>query len=214
MAQILPFARKPEMAADASPATPLADASAPDDVAWSQWMRQAQAGDRVAYERVLQAIVPYLAAIARRHLAHSDAVDDAVQDILLIVHSVRHTYEPERPLRPWLATIARRHCIDLERRRLRRLRHEHGDDEAVLTQAAGDPMPDDALDRLQASADVRRAVAALPPRQRAALELMKLRELSAREASASSGLSVSALKVACHRALKSLGRKLREPSHD
>jgi RNA polymerase sigma-70 factor (ECF subfamily) len=214
MAQILSFPRKPEMVADAFPAAPQADASAPGDAAWSLWMRQGQAGDRVAYERLLQAIVPYLSAIARRHLGHPDAVDDAVQDILLIVHSVRHTYEPDRPLKPWLLTIARRHCIDLERRRLRRLRHEGGGDEAIAAQADSDPSPEDALGRQQASAGMRRAVAELPPRQRTALELMKLRELSAREASASSGLSVSALKVACHRALKSLGRKLREPPHD
>lgn len=214
MAQILPFPRNAEMAAEASPAAPQTDAAASDDAAWSQWMRQAQAGDRVAYERVLQAIVPYLSAIARRMLGHPDAVDDAVQDILLIVHSVRHTYEPERPLKPWLATIARRHCIDLERRRLRRQRHETGDDEAIAARAGHDPSPEDALGRLQDSAGMRRVVAALPPRQRTALELMKLGELSAREASRASGLSVPALKVACHRALKSLGRKLREPSDD
>ncbi len=202
------------MVADAPAAAAPHPDHAADDAAWSQWMRQAQAGDRVAYERLLQAIVPYLSAIARRHLGHADAVEDAVQDILLILHSVRHTYEPDRPLKPWLSTIARRHCIDLERKRLRRLRHESGDDDAVGAQPGTDPTPEDALGRLQDSAGMRRAVAGLPPRQRTALELMKLRELSAREASASSGMSVSALKVACHRALKSLGRKLREPSDD
>lgn len=211
MARILPFPRNAEMATDASPATPRA---ADDDATWSQWMRLAQAGDRAAYERLLRAIVPYLAAIARRHLGHADAVDDAVQDILLILHGVRHTYEPGRPLKPWLSTIARRHCIDLERRRLRRLRHEGGGDETIASQPGHDPTPEDAFGRLQAAAGVREAVSELPPRQRTALELMKLRELSAREASASSGMSVSALKVACHRAIKSLGRRLREPSDD
>jgi len=44
----------------------------------------------------------------------------------------------------------------------------------------------------------------LPPGQRQALELLKLKEMSLKEASAATGLSITALKVATHRALKSL----------
>ena len=31
-----------------------------------------------------------------------------VQEILIVVHDIRHTYAPGRPLKPWLATIATR----------------------------------------------------------------------------------------------------------
>ena len=190
------------------------DARASGDADWSRWMRQAQAGDGVAYQRLLQAVVPYLATIARGLLARPDAVDDAIQDILLIVHGVRHTYEPDRPFKPWLATIARRHCIDLERRRMRRARHEGGDAALLDAQPSGDPTPEDLLQREQSRREVREAVEALPPRQRTALELMKLRELSAREASTQSGLSVAALKVAAHRAVRSLGGRLKDERDD
>jgi RNA polymerase sigma-70 factor, ECF subfamily len=44
----------------------------------------------------------------------------------------------------------------------------------------------------------------LPAGQRTAIELLKLRELSLKEAANVSGMSVSALKVAAHRAIKSL----------
>jgi RNA polymerase sigma-70 factor (ECF subfamily) len=44
----------------------------------------------------------------------------------------------------------------------------------------------------------------LPPRQREALESLKLKEMSLAEASAASGQSVAALKVNTHRALKAL----------
>ena len=96
-------------------AAPQADPS-PDD--WGTWMALAQAGDRQAYQALLQAIGPYLRAIARRLLGHED-VEDAVQEILLVVHGIRHTYQPGRPFKPWLATIASRRCIDLLRRRQR-----------------------------------------------------------------------------------------------
>ena len=48
----------------------------------------------------------------------------------------------------------------------------------------------------------------LPPRQREALEALKLRELTLAEAAAESGQSVGALKVNAHRALKTLRRLL------
>ena len=44
----------------------------------------------------------------------------------------------------------------------------------------------------------------LPPGQRQAVELLRLKEMSLKEASAASGQSVGALKVAMHRAGKSL----------
>ena len=46
--------------------------------------------------------------------------EDMVQEILIVVHDIRHTYEPGRPLKPWLATIATRRCIDHLRQRMRR----------------------------------------------------------------------------------------------
>jgi RNA polymerase sigma-70 factor (ECF subfamily) len=44
----------------------------------------------------------------------------------------------------------------------------------------------------------------LPPRQREALEALKLKQMSLAEAAAVSGQSVGALKVNTHRALKAL----------
>src|SRR5438046_2163255 len=43
-------------------------------------------------------------------------VEDAVQDILLTIHSIRQTYDPARPFGPWLVTIANRRFVDRLRR--------------------------------------------------------------------------------------------------
>jgi RNA polymerase sigma-70 factor (ECF subfamily) len=48
----------------------------------------------------------------------------------------------------------------------------------------------------------------LTPRQKEALELVKLKEMSLAEASAASGQSVGALKVNVHRAIRRLRRGL------
>ena len=56
------------------------------------------------------------------------------------------------------------------------------------------------------------AIEHLPPDQRQAIRLLKLKEMSLNEAALASGKSVSALKVATHRAIKSLRKLLRQPS--
>jgi RNA polymerase sigma-70 factor (ECF subfamily) len=67
-----------------------------------------------------------------------------------------------------------------------------------MTTTYGDP---DAL---------KEAIADLPAGQRSAIELLKLREMSLKEAAAASGTSVGALKVATHRAMDALRRKLKK----
>jgi RNA polymerase sigma-70 factor (ECF subfamily) len=58
---------------------------------------------------------------------------------------------------------------------------------------------------------LREAVDELPPGQRDAIRLLKLKGLSLKEAAAASGMSIAALKVATHRALKSLRKLLEGP---
>ena len=165
---------------------------------WSILMARAQDGDSVAYRRLLKGIAPYLRALAaRRHREPSDQ-DDAVQDVLLCVHAIRHTYDPARPFGPWLTAIANRRMVDRLRRQGRRNRYEtpltelHG---SVAADAPRLPTDHRALEA---------ALAALPPGQRRAVRLLKLEELSLKEAEAVSGISMASLKVTVHRALKTL----------
>jgi RNA polymerase sigma-70 factor (ECF subfamily) len=63
----------------------------------------------------------------------------------------------------------------------------------------------------QARSDALRvAIAQLPRGQREAIEMLKLRQLSLREASAVTGSSVGALKVATHRAMTTLRALLKK----
>lgn len=176
------------------------------DNTWSALMAAAQDGDRRAYERLLREIVPFLRGVARRRLRGEADVEDAVQDALLTIHQIRHTYDPARPIRPWLGAIAERRALDRVRSLGRR-----GAREEELTDLHHETLPgaatNDGESRLQAR-DVRAAVADLPPGQRQAIELLKLEELSLAEASSRTGQSVTALKVAAHRAILALRRRI------
>jgi RNA polymerase sigma-70 factor (ECF subfamily) len=178
----------------------------PDD--WSALMAAAQAGDRAAYRALLTAIVPYVRVIAAGAFQDRADVEDVVQDVLATLHETRRMFDPSRPFRPWLAAIARRRVVDRLRRDLRRRRRE------VPLAPAHETFADDPANGWEWTGDhaaLRAAVASLPAGQRQAIELMKLRELSLREASSASGQSVTALKVATHRALKRLRRLLAAP---
>jgi RNA polymerase sigma-70 factor (ECF subfamily) len=184
-------------------------AAAQRDHAWSEWMRAAQSGDAAAYERLLRDVLPLVRAMLRRDGSSAADVEDMTQEVLLTVHRVRHTYDPARPFRPWLAAIVTRRRIDGLRRRIRVGRVEVSDDAAHETFA--DPGANEELEAVRAGAEIGELLRALPPRQRAALEALKLRELSLAEAAAESGQSVGALKVNVHRALKALRALLKEP---
>ena len=167
-------------------------------------MRAAHGGDGAAYERLLREIVPLLRRYVRWRRARlsREDVEDVVQDIILSFHLARGTYDPRRPFRPWLLAIARNRVADAERRFMRRAAHE----------TAVDPLPE-TFSRAEANLHgetraelhvMRRAIAGLSGNQKRAIELLKLQELSLKEASAVTGLSVPALKVTVHRAIKAL----------
>ena len=168
---------------------------------WSIYMARAQGGDREAYRRLLEQIAPYLRALAARRMQNRSDLEDAVQDTLVTVHAARHTYDPTRPFGPWLVAIASRRIVDALRRSGR-----SGSRETVLeTEYETFATPE--TNYHEAASDgraLREALETLPPGQRDAIRMLKLEEMSLKEAAAASGMSVAALKVATHRALKNL----------
>ena len=175
-------------------------------------MQSAQDGDMLSYAQLLKEITPLLRYFVRRQRSFLSAedVEDLVQDVLLSLHAVRATYDSERPFLPWLMAIARNRMVDSARRYGRRAAHEVQvenvdvtfSDEAtnIAVEAYGDP---EAL---------RQAIEGLPRGQREAIEMLKLREMSLKEAAAVSGMSIGALKVSVHRAIASLRKALKKES--
>ena len=169
-------------------------------------MQSAQDGDNAAYAELLRLLIPAIARVVRSQCHSGLEVDDVVQDVLLSLHSVRHTYDPSRSFTPWLASIARHRAIDARRRRSRVSRNETAVPEIPETFS-----DDDSKWNMEGQGDpelLRRAITDLPAGQRQAVELLKLKELSLKEAASASGMSIAALKVAVHRGLKTLRLRL------
>lgn len=171
-------------------------------------MRAAQRGDTAAYRELLRTMSPRIRRVVQkqRGFLGPEAVEDLVQDVLLSVHAVRATYDPSRPFLPWLLSIVRHRLADDARRYARGRAHEVTLDDLDVTFATAVTNPDQ--DRAGDLQVMREAIHALPTGQRQAVELLKLQELSLKEAAAATGMSVGALKVATHRAMASLRRTL------
>jgi RNA polymerase sigma-70 factor (ECF subfamily) len=186
------------------------DSPAPDEHL-SRLMARAQQGDSNAYVTLLRAITPRIRQLVRARrgfLGESESVvEDVVQEVLLSVHTVRATYDPARPLMPWLSAIVRHRLADAGRRHVRQGAHEIGVDDLDVTFQA--PAANSREETFGDPDALAQAIQALPPGQRQAVELLKLRELSLKEASALTGMSIGALKIATHRAIASLRRTLR-----
>lgn len=170
-------------------------------------MRAAQNGDGAAYASLLRELTPLLRQRIQRQLRVLKAqdVEDLVQDVLLSLHVVRATYDPQRPFLPWLFGIAHNRIADGARRYARHAAHEVAVEQWPVT------FSDEGANKEESYGDpeaLAQAIRTLPPGQREAIEMVKLRELSLKEAADSSGTSVGALKVAVHRAIKALRRAL------
>lgn len=179
------------------------------ELLWPDMMRRTQEGDSAAYSQLLTEITPVLRRVVANKWRNSQDVEDIVQEILLSVHAVRRTYDPNRPFMPWLMTIAYRRIADTARQRARRNANE------TTVEFMPETFPNDQTKTGQEQSDdrdaVREAMSVLPDGQREAIELLKLKCLSLHEASTISGKSIPSLKVSVHRAMKAmrahLGRK-------
>ena len=154
-------------------------------------MARAQEGDAAAYRALLDDLGPEVLGFLRRWISETFDVDDAYQETFIALHRARHTYQPSRPIEPWLFAIARNVAIDFARRRRARSAHE------VQVATAPERLVEGERDlRVQ----FEQALQRLSPRQRQAFEMLQVEGLSVAEAAARAGTTTGALKVRAHRA--------------
>jgi RNA polymerase sigma-70 factor (ECF subfamily) len=129
--------------------------------------------------------------------------EDLVQETLIAVHTRRATYDPGQPFTAWAYAIARYKLIDALRRGRAHLRAPAEDADALFAA----PEARGGAEAAMAARDLDRVMADLPARTRELIRDVKLQGLSTREAAAKHGMTETAVKVAVHRGLKSLGGK-------
>ena len=167
------------------------------------WLSGMQ-GNSKAYTAALGLIASRLRRFYIRRLQNlPDDVEDLVQETLLALHLQRASYDDSLPVSSWVFSIARHKLVDLWRRRGRK---ESLNDSFDDMDESDHPIADT---EMTAARDLNVLLNKLPEAQQQAILLTKIEGLSMEEASARSGVSVAALKVQVHRALKKLADLVR-----
>jgi RNA polymerase sigma-70 factor, ECF subfamily len=142
-------------------------------------MKRSLNGDKHAYAEILQETSRFLKPFLAKRLSFTNEVDDLLQEILISIHKARHTYDGNRPYKPWVYAIARF-----------RLQDENVTESAISYEYI--------------SGEVEK----LPEKQATILRLMHQEGYTAKEVAEKIGMNESAVKVAAHRAYKILREKL------
>lgn len=179
--------------------TPMSESN--EDIKLAALMVRIQTGEQAAYREFLNGITPAIMGFIRSRIRNAATAEDIYQTVLLNIHRARHTYIPDKPIRPWLYSITRNAVYDYLRKYQSKLSLETftGDkfDFAAAPQSSHEEQ--DILNS---------ALKQLNPSHREAVEMIKLKGLSISQAAEQCGISESAIKVRAHRGYEHLKKIL------
>lgn len=168
-----------------------------------QLMQRSLTGDQPAYALLLQATTRLLRPFLSKRLSIANEVDDLLQEILISVHKARHTYDGNRPYKPWVYAIAKFRLQDhLRAHYSDQLRHALDFDE--LEEYLLEPVTESLMSYESISGEVEK----LPEKQATILRLLHQEGYTSKEVAEKIGMTESAVKVAAHRAYKVLRKNL------
>ena len=172
-------------------------------------MQMALAGDKLAYTHVLHETARFIRPFLTKRIRHASEVDDLLQEILLSIHKARHTYDGERPYKPWAFAIAKFRLLDYLRAHYADHLHsaiELSEVENYLSAESAGDVTEPPL----TYESIKEEIHLLPEKQAIILQMMHQDGYTSKEVAEKIGMKESAVKVAAHRAYKVLRKKLGE----
>lgn len=163
-------------------------------------MRRAQRGNSTAYLALLTEIGAVIEKFLRARFGPVGCLEDLVQECLLAVHGARHTYDPDRPFRPWMFTVVRHRAVDCLRREPNPARCGDGRPEQVETGTDAEHVA-----RLL---DGQRILDALQPDHREVVLMTKYLGMTTAETADQLHISEHAVKARLRRGLDAIRRLL------
>lgn len=161
------------------------------------------AGDMDALRQLVQRYQDRVRRLAWRMLRDEHAADDVAQDVFLRVHGAAPRHKPTARVSTWIYQITLNLCRDRLRRSKRRI-------VSIQDAAIDPPAPSmrDGIDADETARRVRRAVDALPERQRTAVVLHRYEGLAHERIAEVTGWSRSAVESLIVRAYATLRKSL------
>ena len=162
-------------------------------------------GDIEAFDALYAAFAGRLRGYLLSQCRDATLADDLVQDTFMQIHRSRRTYQPGRPVTPWIYAIARNVYLMKRRSTGRRMRFE----DALAADLRSSDGSRDALNTIVEGDQVRRALRDVPADQRQALLLHHVEGWSFIEIAEQLGIRVNAAKTRAFRGVRKMRERLK-----
>lgn len=172
----------------------------------AQLMLRVRAGEDACFADLLARHRHGVVAFIYRMVRNQAVAEELAQEVFLRVYRARHTYEPSAKFTTWLYRIATHLTLNWIRDHQQDAKAEPVEEQTALGDPS--PTPEQALVSDCRLHEVRRAVAALPEKQRAAVLMHKYQDMDYSQIAKSLNCSTSAVKSLLFRAYETLRQRL------
>lgn len=168
------------------------------------------AGEEAAFRELVSRYRNSLYAFLRQFLNRHDLVEDVFQETFLQLFSSRDSFDQNRPLRPWLFTIAANKAKDALRKWQRTSAvpigtmadsQELSFDDMLNTVTADSTLPSDELQKNETASRVGQIVADMPENLREILILAYFQKFSYKQMADMLGIPIGTVKSRLHTAV-------------
>lgn len=167
-------------------------------------------GDEDAFREIVSRYKNSLYAFLRRFVNRQDVVEDVFQETFLQLYTSRASFDPKRPLRPWLFTIAANKAKDALRKIQRQSTMSMGAladagevslDEVVNILTSYETTPDSVLSQDETAQRVREIIAEMPENLRGILILAYFEQFSYKHMAEILSIPIGTVKSRLHTAV-------------
>jgi RNA polymerase sigma-70 factor, ECF subfamily len=172
--------------------------------------REQGVAERPAFEEVYEQVFDFVWRSLRRLGVPEASIDDAVQDVFVVVHRRLAGFEGRSSLKTWVFGIAMR--VARDHRRLARRKGGHAQLDPRIVDGAPDPV--EALARCEAVRELDRILGALDEDKRAVFVLAEIEEMSAPEIAEALGVNLNTVYSRLRAARRGVEAALAAPRGD
>jgi len=167
-------------------------------------------GDEQAFREIVRRYKDSLYAFLRQFLNRNDLIEDVFQETFLQVYTSKDSYDPSRPLRPWLFTIAANKAKDALRKQQRTATipigtvaqaQEMSFDDLLNTLSSDNTVPYDEIERSETATLVRQIIANMPENLREILILAYFNKFSYKQMAKILSIPIGTVKSRLHTAV-------------
>ena len=184
--------------------------SASGKVSDSELLQRYREGDEQAFREIITRYKNPLYAFLRRFVSQDDVVEDVFQETFLQLYASRDSFDSNRPLRPWLFTIAANKAKDALRKMQRQSSMSMGAiadagdfsvDEVVNILTSYDTTPEDEVSAEETAQRVRQVISEMPENLRGILILAYFEQFSYKHMAEILSIPIGTVKSRLHTAV-------------